>query len=1554
MADRPSVQGLIASFLPHRYAARYEQNLATDLNALSLTGETKARALDQFYTVLRLQKRPCQHRAALDAAHDSTVDVWDALFQSRRLAFVGEAGAGKTTTLRHVAVELALHRMATSYIRRLTFLHQGRAFDHMLPVYADLGKLDLKHGDLLSCLSTVLADHDFPNGTVYLGTRMAEGSCLLLLDHVDTLDTHQQIRLNQLLERYPAVQVLTAARTLPDAGLSPDWLCFRPLPLSDNDIKAFVRNRLGHNAAQAALLQALERDPGLASLAGNPLLLSVLSWASEAEEHSPLPLAHLYLQCLRALCGELVDRPPFVQALQNLAHHFCERGELEFSADKLRDVWQKEHDASGHLNVDDVPAARLIDSGLLRQVNGAYAFLRPAVQEFLAAGAIGSAKRLAETVRAHANDGSWHETIVLATAQGDAAEWLPQLLASAGSSASVLDLAARCAAEVDVLSADLKQELRAQLFDAFNGEDSEAWDAAAVRIAALDGQSVCKYFPQLLRAGTVEQRERAAFAMGLIGAPEWASAPLMTALEATRPVPVRRAAAWALGQLKDRRAIRALIQTLKDDNDEVATAAAFALGTIGEPAVPGLIATLRLDQVAARRMAVLALGHMGSAAREPLMRIIEDPEGSDDTVRDAAEALGLLRDASAVPQLVLLMRRRHGRLAASAASALAALGEPAVKALITALPVQRAELELRKAIVNALVSIGGPAIEALIHSLDHHSAAVRGAAEEALTRIGPPAMEALIGALQSEDWDLRRRIAQILGQIGDESLSAPLVPLLEDADPGVRARTAEILGRLGQEPAVEPLVRLAQRDDDEYVRRAAIRALAELGSELAIAPLIALLGDVQQRDIVAMALGEIGEAAVEPLIQSIYDHTDPAFREGALRALKAIGTRRHLVPSGMPGVAQVYAQLFEERPQTAEMIALLEQVNWWAPAQELATAFSTARTLGQAKALEDVADASEEVSWVGGLKSPFRAPIKSILWNLNTVAQNASLYLHASNREAQRDAMLSAINTMTEVQQAIDERLLPFERTPFTAVVGAWRALTQRALKQLRGRASLEILPLRADLPIDSDRSAAMIVFRLTNVGDSAARNLSVTLRPSAEDGFEIVGPAVRQLDPLGTGMQRDVEFWIKPHGTHKATYTFEVSYDDDERSGHFVPTSGHIRFLVVGGQYTPIPTSPYVMGPPVKTEHMFYGRQDVFDWIRGNISGVFQQNILVLQGERRMGKTSILYQLINRPPAPQHVCVLYSLELTMIRSLADVLFDLAAKICEVMTDLGLKVGAPRQAKFQEDAQRSLQRFLDRAEGALGERRLLVLIDEIDILISKVEQQVVSDDVFHLLRGLWQHRNKMAFIVTGAYKVREMLSDSRSILFHVAKSYSISYLDRGEAEALIVEPVSEHLTYDNMVVDKIIRVTACHPYFIQYICDELVKLAQKVRKNWVYLPDIDVVLQKVIQDDNAVLRSTIYDPLTPAERRVLAALASVTDDRRILVPAETVVQMLNRLELSIPGKDLLNALHALRERDLVIERRMGQTLQYGFKMDLIRMWLQQNDMLLRLSQEARI
>ena len=54
----------------------------------------------------------------------------------------------------------------------------------------------------------------------------------------------------------------------------------------------------------------------------------------------------------------------------------------------------------------------------------------------------------------------------------------------------------------------------------------------------------------------------------------------------------------------------------------------------------------------------------------------------------------------------------------------------------------------------------------------------------------------------------------------------------------------------------------------------------------------------------------------------------------------------------------------------------------------------------------------------------------------------------------------------------------------------------------------------------------------------------------------------------------------------------------------------------------------------------MFFGREDVFDFIKTHLQGQHEKNIIVLRGQRRTGKTSILYQLNHRLDEKYHSCV--------------------------------------------------------------------------------------------------------------------------------------------------------------------------------------------------------------------------------------------------------------------------------------------------------------------------
>ena len=55
---------------------------------------------------------------------------------------------------------------------------------------------------------------------------------------------------------------------------------------------------------------------------------------------------------------------------------------------------------------------------------------------------------------------------------------------------------------------------------------------------------------------------------------------------------------------------------------------------------------------------------------------------------------------------------------------------------------------------------------------------------------------------------------------------------------------------------------------------------------------------------------------------------------------------------------------------------------------------------------------------------------------------------------------------------------------------------------------------------------------------------------------------------------------------------------------------------------------NPYIAGSPVENPRMFFGRADVFQAVRRILIGQDRDNVVVLHGQKRTGKTSLLYQM--------------------------------------------------------------------------------------------------------------------------------------------------------------------------------------------------------------------------------------------------------------------------------------------------------------------------------------
>jgi len=137
-------------------------------------------------------------------------------------------------------------------------------------------------------------------------------------------------------------------------------------------------------------------------------------------------------------------------------------------------------------------------------------------------------------------------------------------------------------------------------------------------------------------------------------------------------------AAIALGNISDSRAIEPLIETLKDEDENVRDAAAKSLIDIGKPAVGPLIEALKDDDENVRALSAAALGDIGDTrAVDPLIENLKDEKVYVRAV--TAFVLGYIGDPRAVDPLIAALNDVDSNVRQAAATGLILLSDEALR-----------------------------------------------------------------------------------------------------------------------------------------------------------------------------------------------------------------------------------------------------------------------------------------------------------------------------------------------------------------------------------------------------------------------------------------------------------------------------------------------------------------------------------------------------------------------------------------------------------------------------------------------------------------------------------------------------------------------------------------------------------------------------------------------------------------------------------------------------------------------------------------------------------
>ncbi|MBN1886601.1 MAG: AAA-like domain-containing protein [Thermoflexales bacterium] len=506
-------------------------------------------------------------------------------------------------------------------------------------------------------------------------------------------------------------------------------------------------------------------------------------------------------------------------------------------------------------------------------------------------------------------------------------------------------------------------------------------------------------------------------------------------------------------------------------------------------------------------------------------------------------------------------------------------------------------------------------------------------------------------------------------------------------------------------------------------------------------------------------------------------------------------------------------------------------------------------------------------------------------------------------------------------------------------------------------------LTLQSEEIIAGEESALLVYVR--NRGPGVARHIEVALiGPDMS-----IKPGIQRYPLLAPGDESSLSFNVKPRTT---AAHFEVRllvrYLDADDQPILSSENRTLTAKQLGDKGIPR-QSPYVWGQPLaKDSEVFFGRQDVFEFLGTRFWGQERNKIVALQGERRMGKTSVLYQLGKRKVFGDYRVVMFDFQgrYANVDNMYEFLFNFARRIrSEARLPAELQVD---KADFLVSARSYydvFEEWLDRAEAELEQRdtQVVILFDEFEKLLSRRFDDSINanprlvEELLQYLRSVMLTRQRFNWVITGSWSLVARQREYFSSLFGMAISCWISYLTREDAMALIQAPVQDYLTYDQDAVERILRLTGGHPFYIQMICDALFNRARGLNARRILAADVNLVTHDTLQQVTESSFRTNWVSLSSAvARKVLSAVAEAMQEPHDYVLVKNVLNYLHRKS---PGLDE-DAFYAVLDQDNgelirreLIEVHPNDPQRLRVRSELLYHWLRKSKSLATVLREER-
>ncbi|KJU86571.1 repeat-containing protein [Candidatus Magnetobacterium bavaricum] len=367
---------------------------------------------------------------------------------------------------------------------------------------------------------------------------------------------------------------------------------------------------------------------------------------------------------------------------------------------------------------------------------------------------------------------------------------------------------------------------------------------------------------------------------------------------------------------------------------------------------------------------------------------------------------------------------------------------------------------------------------------------------------------------------------------------------------------------------------------------------------------------------------------------------------------------------------------------------------------------------------------------------------------------------------------------------------------------------------------------------------------------------------------------------------------------------------------------------------YQPI-DNPYRPGPPLTTGHVsFVGREEQFNEVIAGTTKI-AGHCFIVTGERRVGKTSFVYALKEKlDDGIKHAFV--DIQGLMGRSTAGLFYELSDSLCNAA---GIELKSTF-SDFKENPFDAFAGVLKELEKGLGETRILLILDEFELLQDQVDKQIWPEEVLQVIRGMIQHRKRIIVMFCGTYRLHKLRSDQWGILFGIAHTIKMDALPKTEAELLIRLC---NIDISAAAVERILAFTGSHPYYLQIVSSTMINHLNNVKRLNVIDADLTVIFRKCMEGDLENTLDYIWSGVlgeNATGRLLLSLIAGLHPEPEQWIGMDDIKEGCKKF---CDAKTLHATLEELAGRQLIARQAKAEKKDFDYrcKTGLLHQWLRE-------------